>query len=313
VGPFIPVSTLPRSGSTLLCALLSQSPANHVSPTNDLSELIAGTRNQWTGCEGFRSQGIEKVAPRIRSTLKAMIAGFYRPEYAAGKVVFDKSRSWLGMLPLLEDILERRVQVVVTVRDLRDVVASLEKLFHTNPLTRPARSPQQQVNGMTVEQRCRQYLAPDAMTGIAIHRIKNAFETGYGDRLIIVPYTELVLNPKLTIARLHQDLGLPPFVCDPDHVEHPDPEQDMQVHGLPLHALRPEVDTLALERWRGVIPEETAAWIDTEFTGIQELARGGYRNIAGEQAAQRSNITPQRDVAGIVAAAVPHSQPAGAI
>jgi hypothetical protein len=268
-----------RSGSTLLCNLLAQNPANHVTPTNDLAGLIGNVQGQWTGCDNFKAQGIEKLTPRIRMLLRGMIHGFYAWEFPAGKAVFDKSRDWINKIELMEDILEQRVTVVLCVRDIRDVVASLEKLFRENQISKPARNAQQQLGGQTIKDRCTQYLAKDAMLGQTICAINDCFEKGLSDRLIVVPYHALVADPVGTVSRIHVDCGLPDFQCDPSVVEYKTVEND-EVHGRPFHAIRPEVDSEAIGRWKQYLPEEVANWLDSEYRSIQELAHGNYRNCS---------------------------------
>lgn len=265
-----------RSGGTLLANLLAQNPAMHVTPTNDLSLLIANAQQQWTQCEAFKAQGLERLVPRIRRMMAHMIGGFYADELNAGKTVIDKSRAWLGKIELIEEILEQPIKIILPIRDICDTVASLEKLFRENQITKPARNAEQQINGQTIKDRCKQYLGLDAMLGQSISAIKDCFEKGLEDRLIVVPYAKLIANPVGIVARIHIDLGLAPFVCDPDNVSNATPEND-EVHGRPYHTLRSSVDGLAVDRWRKYLPEDVAAWLVEEYPSIQDLAHGDYR------------------------------------
>lgn len=266
-----------RSGSTLAQTLLSQNPLNHCTATNDLSLLVAGVQSQWTGHDGFRSQGLENLVPRMRRVLRGMIEGFYADEFNAGKTIFDKSRDWLRQIELVEEVLEQRAKIILCIRDIRDTVASLELLFRKNQITRPSRSIEQQINGQTIEDRCKQYLAKDAMLGMSLCAIKDCFEKGLDDRLIIAPYHCLVENPIETINRIHEDCGMGSFLCNPDHVEKKIKEND-EVHGRPFHVVRDKVDSTAIGRWQGVIPQDVADWLNTEYPSIQGLAHGEYRS-----------------------------------
>lgn len=265
-------SGMPRSGSTLLSNLFAQNEANHVSPTNGLVEHIVGLSNGWTENEAFKAQGIEKLVPRIRGVLQKMFEGFY-PELAEGKAVFDKSRGWLAQIPLLEDILERRVQLIVTIRDVKDVCASFENIFAKNQLTRPPRSAEQRINSATSLMRCQSYLRADATLGMWCNWLKDVYETGLSDRLILIPYSKLVANPIGVVALTHQALDLPEFICDPTNVENKTPEEDIQVYGLPYHSLRPQVDSSAINRGAS-LPQDACQWIDENFPSINALAAG---------------------------------------
>ncbi len=271
-----------RSGGTMLQALLSQNPLLHCTGTNDLANLVAGTQQQWTQQDGFKAQGLERLQPRIKRLMAGMIDGFYSDEFDAGKTVVDKSRAWLSKIELAEEILERPIKIILPIRDIRDTVASLEKLFRENQITKPARNAEQQLNGQTIRDRCKQYLSLDAMLGQSISAIKDCFEKGLDDRLIVVPYHCLVENPIGIVARIHTDLGLPPFVCDPNAVTTMSPEND-EVHGRKFHVLRPTVDGLAIDRWRKYLPEDVAAWLDEDYVSIQQLAHGPYRSCHNGQ------------------------------
>ncbi len=271
-----------RSGSTLLMQLLAQNQANHCTATNDLSLLFAGVQNQWTACDNFRAQALENLVPRMRRTLRGMIEGFYAEEFAAGKAIFDKSRDWMRQIELVEEVIEQRATVILCIRDIRDTVASLELLFRKDQITRPSRNVEQQINGQTIKDRCKQYLAKDSMLGMSICAIKDCFEKGLDDRLIIVPYHVLVNQPRETVARIHADCGLSPFVCDPDNVERITQEND-EVHGRPFHVVRDKVDSTAVGRWQTVLPEDVANWLDAEYPAIQALAHGTYRSCHNGQ------------------------------
>lgn len=278
-----------RSGSTLLMQLLAQNPANHCTPTNDLALLFANVQNQWTAMEGFRAQGLESLVPRMRGAMRGLLTGFYADEFATGRAVFDKSRDWLKQIELVEEVLEQRATVIVCIRDIRDMVASLETLYRKDQITKPSRNVEQQINGQTCEDRCKQYLAKDAMLGMFISSIKDCFEKQLDDRLIIVPYHVLVTEPRETIAKIHADCGLAPFFCNPSNVENVTHEND-EVHGRPFHVVRPTVDTSAVGRWQTVLPPDVAAWLDAEYPSVQQLAHGPYRSC-------RDGKVPHADVA----------------
>lgn len=269
------IAGLPRSGSTLLCNLLGQNPLCHVTPTSGLIELVHGVRSQWRDVQEFQAAGLENIEPRVKTAIAGLLRGFYRDELDAGKAVFDKSRGWPAYIELLEEVLERRVEIVVPVRDIRDVVASFEKLHRKNPLLRREGQGDGYLDMQTVDGRARQLLQPGAVLGLAVRRILDAFDRGLGDRLIIVPYAELTVNPVKVVAWLCWRLGLPPFICDPDNVEQLTTEDD-HLHGFrSLHAVHRQVRPDPSGSWAGVLPDHVAKWLNEECSDIQTLARSG--------------------------------------
>jgi sulfotransferase len=287
--PLIFTSCLPRSGSTLLQNLLGQNPKNHVTPTDDLIDLIVGVQERWTQLESFKAQGLKAVEPRIKLLLHSMIEGYHLKEFLEGKTVFNKSRGWLAYIELIEEILGHKVKVLVTVRDIRDMVASLELLYRKDPISKPARTLEQTLNGQTIHDRCKQYLAGDAMLGLSINRLKDVFEKGLDDRLIIIPYHELVNNTVETISKIHKDCDLDDFQCTTE-VEKITYEND-EVYGRPFHELRESVDSSAIGRWRGVLTNEVAEWLDSEYPSIQKLAHGSYDEVNKREVINQGGVT----------------------
>ena len=268
--PLIFVSGLPRSGSTLLMNLLGQNPNFHVTPTNDLLELILGIRNSWTNMISFKAQGTKTVLPRILGAMKGTMHGFFENEFDAGKIVFDKSRGWMAYIELIEEILGREIRIIVTVRDIKAIVSSFEKLHRTNQVTKPSTSGDAFYDLQTVDGRARQLLNVKAVAGLTITRLRDVYARGLGDRLIILPYHQLTSNTDSVMTRLHEALGIAPFDYNPSHVDQVTHEDD-SVHGMELHKIRSEIKPKEPD-WDTVLTPEVCAWIDKEYADINELA-----------------------------------------
>ncbi len=262
-------SSLPRSGSTLLQNLLAQNPANHCTPTSDLIELVVQARNSYGGFAAFKSQGKMQVAPRIKTMLRGILEGYYAD--CADKTVFEKSRGWLTYIELLEEILERTVKVVVCVRDIREIVASFERLHRTNQLTKSDAIGDAYFKCQTIAGRAECLLEPSAVVGLSIARLRDAFDRGLGDRLVIVRYLDLVNDPVATIMRVSMAVGSTPFLCDPHNVQQRTHEDD-SVHGMQLHQVRRVVSREGCTNWRDFLPERLGDHLHEQYPLIQELA-----------------------------------------
>lgn len=260
------VCGLPRTGSTLLCNLLAQNPRHTVTATNGLLQLIAGGRDAWPHNEAFRAQGLDKVQSRIENSLRGTLGGFYAEEFAQGQVVFDKCRGWPAHIELLEVLLERKVKLITPIRDVRAIVASLEKLHRANPMIRPP---------MPISLRARVDLWMDPVKGIVgrpIEMIRNIFACGYADRLIIIPYRELTSEPAEIMTGLHRAIGLPPFEYTPDNVEQKIFEDDNIYRMGDLHTIRPKIEPPTNTPWEGIIPPALCQSLIERFPDINELA-----------------------------------------
>jgi sulfotransferase len=279
--PLYFVSGLPRSGSTLLMNLLGQNPRHHVTPTNALLELFFTVKERWTQFLEFQAQGLDTVKPRILKALRGLLHGYYEEELRRGKAVFDKSRGWLQYIEPVEQALGHRIQVIVTVRDVRSIVASFEKLYRARTIQHRDPVGDDYFNCQSIEGRARAILGPAATAGLAIARLRDALERGVGDRLVVVPYAALTSVPSEMMSLLHRLFNFPAFQYDPSHVEQLTQEDD-SLHGMPLHRVRPEVEPEAAMPWEGVLPSNVANWISSEYADINDLAMWPRRSTSVE-------------------------------
>ncbi len=263
-------SSLPRSGSTLLSTLLSQNENNYCSTTSDLIELVVQVRNTYLNFEGFQSQGMKEIKPRIRKLMKGMLEGFYEDELSRGKTVFDKSRGWMAYIELLEEILEEKIKIICCVRDVRDIVASFERLYRTNQLTKSDAIGEAYFDCQTIDGRVEQLLSPASVLGISLNRLRDVFDRKVDNRLIIVPYTELVNDPISTILEISTLVGSSPFICKLNNIEQKNKEDDT-VHKMELHTVRENVNFNGSTKFEDILPDRISNMINDRFPFIQEL------------------------------------------
>lgn len=268
-------SGLPRSGSTLLLNILGQRDDCHVTPTNDLIELVVGVRNSWMHQQSFISQGLTTVRPKVAKAIRGMMAGFHGEALAGGKTVIDKSRGWPAYIELLEEVFERPIKMLVPVRDLRAIVASFEKLYRSHPLTRHEVFGEQYLQAQTIQGRVDQLLSPNGVVGITIARITDALQRGLSDRMILVPYRQLTENTSVMICGIEDGLGLPNQEYDFTNIRQVTNEDDT-VHGLSLHTIRSTIEAPTELPWLNILPNDLAAQIDESFPLMQQLSNVIY-------------------------------------
>ena len=270
--PIYFMSGLPRSGSTLFLNLLAQDKNNHVTPTNDLIELVVTTRNIWMNQQGFISQGLDVVQPRVENAIAGMIQGFYKDEFADGKRVVDKSRGWVAYIELLEQILGQNCQMIVTIRDVRSIVASFEQIYRKSSMTFPTPTQDQFFNMQTVDGRARSILSPGGVVGRSINIVRDVFSRGLQDRLSLIPYDAFCKEPQHVMNQLHNRLGWKQFDYNPDDVKQTTYESDL-IYGMKLHGIRNKiVPNTTSESYVDVLPSETCEWIAAEYHDINTLA-----------------------------------------
>lgn len=231
------VSGLPRSGSTLLCNILAQNPRFQATATSGILDVMFAVRNVWDKMVEFQASPDDEAKMRV---IRSILFSFHNGDKP---VVFDKSRGWLGFLEMAEMALGRQAKVLVPVRDLRDVLASFEKLYRKNAHIFQAAAEQQNFfDWQTVEGRCRIWTDKSQPVGIAYNRIKDALTRGFKDRMLFVDYTVLTSTPAAAMEDIYKFLEEEPFDHDFENVEQVTQENDF-VHGYrDLHTIRPKVE-----------------------------------------------------------------------
>jgi sulfotransferase len=232
------VSGMPRAGSTLLMNILGQNPRFHVTATSGIMDVIFQIRNTWEQHAEFMAAPDEPAKLRVmRGILESYHADTDRP------VVFDKCRGWLSLLEMAETLLERKAKVLVPVRDLRDILASFEKIWRRT--SRTAQTPQEAkfyYDYQTVEGRCAVLVRGDQMVGLAYNRIKDALQRGFRDRMHFVHFEKLTGQPEQTIRAIYDFLEEPPYQHDFENVQQITWEND-EVYGMKgLHDIRRKVE-----------------------------------------------------------------------
>src|SRR5277367_3741637 len=120
---------LPRSGSTLLSNILAQHPQIYVTPTSGIVDMLVQVRNAWDRNDAFQATERSLSEASKERVLRAMLEAYFavtdRP------ICLDKNRYWPEFLEMAAGLVGGRehVKVLVTVRDLRDVLASFEQLY----------------------------------------------------------------------------------------------------------------------------------------------------------------------------------------
>jgi sulfotransferase len=226
------ISGLPRSGSTLLAALLQQNPHFHAGMTSPVGSLFSALLRQMSQ-ENETAVFIDddQRARLLRACFEAYYADIH-PE----KLVFDTNRQWTTKLPALVELFPD-MRMVCCVRDPAWIIDSVERLVRRNRF-----EPSKIFNfdaGGTVYSRAEGLSGGAGMLGFALNALREAVYGEHSDRLLLVRYETLTGNPRGTVAAIYGFIGEPPFAHDFDHIE-PDyaaMEFDARLGAPGLHAV----------------------------------------------------------------------------
>ncbi|MEO1400748.1 MAG: sulfotransferase [Cyanobacteria bacterium J06635_1] len=230
------ISGLPRSGSTLLAAILAQNPrfwAGMTGPVGSLTNrLLEGMSHDETAV--FIS------AEQKRTLLMGLFAAYYREQIEQQKIIFDTNRLWCSKLSLIGELFPR-AKVISCVRNVAWVMDSLERLFRNNAFDISGLFNNRQ-EAATVYSRTETLAQGNRLVGFAYNALREAYYAPDAARMLLVEYDLLVQQPQATLALIYQFLEEPHFEHDFEQIEYDAAVFDRQLRTQGLHALRPKVE-----------------------------------------------------------------------
>ena len=188
------MSGVPRSGSTVLAAILNQNKQTHVSTTSGLVFAIDGMVNTWAGTGLLRAD--EKNHKILVDSVRGTIDAFYE-EFDA-PVVIDKGRGWPipQVMQAMTEVVGAKPKIIATVRSIPDCMASFVRVAKPDDLD------------------------DFIYSGALSEHLKAAYislQVGYEydpECFCIVEYEDLIADPKSQLERIHTFLGLEDFDYD---------------------------------------------------------------------------------------------------
>ena len=229
------ISGLPRSGSTLLSAILRQNPRFRAG----ISSPVAGLA---TGLLGQVSAGSEFATLVDAAQRRALLRGLFDAYYSTNpsEVVFDTNRLWCGRLPLLRDLFPG-AKVIACVRNVAWVMDSIERLYRANPYENTRLFNHAGGRG-SVYTRLEGLIQHDQMVGSAWAALREAYYGEQAESLLVVDYDLLSRAPQQVIPLIYDFIGEPAFEHDFEHIEYDAVDFDLQL-GVPgLHRVRAKVE-----------------------------------------------------------------------
>lgn len=229
------ISGLPRSGSTLLSALLRQNPRFHAGMSSPVASLFDGVLAQVSA--GSEMAPLVDQAARGR-LLKGLFTAYYDGNPA--EVVFDTNRAWTARLPALTSLFPE-ARLICCVRNVAWIMDSLERQFRANGFenTKLFNSPAER---STVYTRVEALAHATRLVGFAWHALKEACWSEFADRLVIVDYDLLAARPAEVMPLLYQFLGEEPFAHDFDNVDYDAAAFDTELGVAGLHRVHGKVE-----------------------------------------------------------------------
>jgi len=227
------ISGLPRSGSTLLAAILRQNPRFTAGMASPVAQIYYGLEVTM----GQQNEGAVFISDEQR---KAAFRGLFASFYPGDGVVFDNNRMWLARLPALAELFPK-AKVIATVRDLAWIIDSFARLKQRSPFE-PSGIYGHDTKG-TIYDRVATLQGMDGVVGYAFNALKEALAGPFADRVLLVEYDDLCAAPAKEIARIYDFIGEPSFEHDFENVSYSASEFDNRIGARGLHDIGGRVES----------------------------------------------------------------------
>lgn len=235
------MSGLPRSGSTLLTALLNQNPNIHASTNSPLLDTIHYTEEYLLkNSEQYKANPKPECAHKVLSSIPHNYY-FNTPE----NIIVDKSRGWVNQIEHIKDYITKEPKIICPVRDIHDIISSFLYLIQKSNTTSFIDKGLIEKNiPITNDNRADYLMSSEGSIGLCYHALSEAYRKGNDNYLLLVDYDDLVKNPQHQLNRIYEFLEIPKFTHNFDSVRTKEDEDDSVYQLENMHTVRDKVEKI---------------------------------------------------------------------
>lgn len=262
-------SSLPRSGSTLLQNIFAQNPNFYCTPTSGTLELVYGARANYANDPTFKAQDNELMRKGFQNFCNKGLHGFY-DAITDKPVVLEKSRGWGIHYDLLQFVLNEPPKIICMVRDIKQIVASMEKKFRTAPETDTGIVNHSELRNTTTPKRVDYYLATQPL-GLAIERVGEIFRQGLNKNMMFVRYEDLCSSPEKTLQQIYNYFEIPNYEFHNFQYIDQITQEDDSVYGVfGDHKIRPKIQ-FTDNKPHEILGKDICDWLDNNFNWYNNI------------------------------------------
>ena len=234
------ISGLPRSGSTLLAAILRQNPRFHAGMTSPVGSMYMALEQSMSR---RNETAVFIDSAQRRDILTGLFTNYYNG-IQSSKVVFDTNRLWCAKLPAITQLFPD-ARVICCVRDVGWIMDSIERLVRRNAFEPSGMFGYE--SGGTVFSRVGALAGSEGLVGYALDALKDGFFGEQAPSMVLLEYDALVDDPGRALRAIYDFIGEPWFEHDFDNVEYDADDFDLALGAPGLHTIRRKVEFIARE------------------------------------------------------------------
>tara|TARA_R100001086_G_scaffold248490_1_gene185600 strand:- start:550 stop:1326 length:777 start_codon:yes stop_codon:yes gene_type:complete len=231
------LSGLPRSGITLLSALLNQNPDVYVTTTSPFVEILWRNYSVWKDDTSTETPNIKAAKnPFLRKLTES-----YYSELTSKPIIIDKRRSWQSVenIEVYQDVFGKLPKIICPVRSVDEIVASYYRVYKSNGFEFDY---EKEILGSKIG------TINNTMIVEFEHsheQLKNSFNSKYRDCFLFVEYEDLVSDTANTLSRIYKFMELPEYGHNLNYVFSSELESDYGVNGL--HDIRHTISNSSID------------------------------------------------------------------
>jgi sulfotransferase len=226
------ISGLPRSGSTLLSAILRQNPRFYAGMTSPVGALV---ERMLEAMSENNEYSVFILPQQKQALILSIFSTYYQPQAEQG-VIFDTNRLWCAKLSLIAELFPQ-AKIICCVRNIAWVMDSIERLIRKNAFD---------VSGLfgNATERATVYTRTEALSqggrlvGFAYNALKEAFYSKNSHQVLLINYDLFAQKPEQTMALIYQFIEEGIFDHDYENVEYEAAEFNEKIKTKGLHNIR---------------------------------------------------------------------------
>jgi sulfotransferase len=224
-------SSMPRSGSTLMQNILGNNPSFHATPTSAVLDMLNASKRVYTNSPTIKAQDEKEMKSAFLMYSRYALEGYFSA-LTDKPYVIDKSRGWAINMPYLSAFYPNP-KIICMVRDLRDIVSSMEKNHRKHPDKWDTSLDPENPTGITIGDRVSMWMNPQSKpVGDTLNKLKEVIsrEKDAEKKICFVRFEDLCTNPETVMQGVYKYLELPYYPIDYSNVTQVTKEDD-KFHG----------------------------------------------------------------------------------
>ena len=229
------LSGLPRSGTTLLGAILEQNPNIYVGATSPVLEFLVNFDNSFNFNKTYHA--FPKEDFRVR-TISRIPDDWYSD--VDKPIIIDKNHGWTGAISYAE-LFSGNIKIICTVRSILEILSSWILLNRKSPNSFIDKELKSLNFALTDDYRCDLLMRENhGNVEQSLYALKKGL-TEHPNCLHLIEYDDLINNTENIINGIYRFLELPIYKHKYDNIEHINLENDLS-HGMSeMHKVKPTI------------------------------------------------------------------------